>query len=75
MPSPADVEAAAKRRAKVLRSISRSINSLGRPPSVSELADEHKVSGLTIRRDLISLETDGKIERDPGVARGIRLKV
>lgn len=75
MPSPADVEKAAARRRLVLRSISKSINSVGRPPSVSELAREHKVSGLTIRRDLDSLVSAGKIERDPGVARGLRLKV
>lgn len=75
MPSPADVAAAATRRRSVLREISRSINSVGYPPSVSELAGKFDVSGLTIRRDLKSLEDDGKIERDPGVARAIRLKV
>lgn len=75
MPSPADVQAAADRRRKVLRSIAKSINGQGYPPSVSELAREFGVSGLTIRRDLGALEDAGKIDRDPGVARAIRLRV
>lgn len=75
MPSPEQVAAAAARRRKVLRSIAASINGPGYPPSVSELAAAHGVSTLTIRRDLIHLEEVGKIERDAGVARAIRLKV
>ena len=75
MPSPEDVAKARERRRKVLTAIARSINGQGYPPSVSELATKFEVSGLTIRRDLESLERDGKIERDPGVARAIRLKV
>lgn len=75
MPSPAQVVEAASRRRRVLRSIAKSINGQGYPPSVSELAREFAVSTLTIRRDLTSLEEANKIERDRGVARAIRLKV
>lgn len=75
MPSPAQVDAAAARRRRVLRSIAKSINGRGIPPSVSELAKEYAVSTLTIRRDLEHLETTGKIEREAGVARAIRLTV
>lgn len=62
------------RRRKVLRLIRESLNSRGYPPSISELATATGVaSTLTIRRDLERLEADGKIERDPGVTRGIRI--
>lgn len=75
MPSPNQIAQAATRRRKVLTSIAKSINGRGIPPSVSELAAEFGVSGAAIRRDLQLLETTGKIQREPGVARAIRLTV
>jgi repressor LexA len=73
MPAATDIAEARRRRAQVLTLIAKSINSKGYPPSVSELANATGVSTLTTRRDLASLEDAGKIERDPGVGRGIRL--
>lgn len=73
MPAPLDVENAARRRLDVLRRIRTAIATKGYPPSVSELAKATDVSTLTTRRDLERLERDGKIERDPGVPRGIRV--
>lgn len=74
MPSTTDLERAATRRRKVLRLIRDSVATKGYPPSISELQHETGVSStLTIRRDLDKLERDGKIQRDPGVTRGIRV--
>jgi DeoR/GlpR family transcriptional regulator of sugar metabolism len=73
MPAQADLDKAAKRRDDVLASIATSISERGYPPSISELARETGVSTLTTRRDLDSLVTQGKIERDAKVDRGIRL--
>lgn len=68
------LDQAQTRRRKVLRLIRESLSDRGYPPSISELAASTGVaSTLTIRRDLEKLERDGKIERDPGVTRGIRL--
>lgn len=66
---------AAKRRGEVFNLIAASISEEGYPPSVSELAERTGVSPRTIRVDLAALEAAGKIERDPGKARGIRLTV
>jgi DeoR/GlpR family transcriptional regulator of sugar metabolism len=74
MPTASDVENAAARRVDLVTMIATSISANGYPPSVSELAGKAGVSTLTIRRDLAALERAGKIERDPGVARGIRLR-
>lgn len=74
MPATSDLERAATRRRRVLRLIRESIASRGYPPSISELTRDTGVSStLTIRRDLGKLERDGKIERDPGIPRGIRV--
>lgn len=73
MPSPADLERAAARRVEVLKIIETSISERGYPPTVSELAASTEVSTLATRRDLDTLVAQGKIERDPGVARGLRL--
>lgn len=74
MPTAHELDRAATRRDKVIASIATSLEARGYPPSVRELADEHAVSTLTVRRDLDRLVREGKIERDPGVDRGIRLK-
>lgn len=75
MPASDDVARAAARRRKVLRLLSKSIATRGYPSSVSELAAETGVSTRTIRVDLDKLAKDGKIEKDPGVGRGIRILV
>lgn len=76
-PTPAiraeQLAAAAARRSDVYDLIVDSLNGRGYPPSVSELADQLNVSKVLIRRDLKALAGAGKIEVDPGVARGIRL--
>jgi repressor LexA len=65
---------ATRRRAQVLKLIKQSINERGYPPNVRELQESTGVgSTLTIRRDLTVLAQEGRIERDPGVERGIRL--
>lgn len=64
---------AGDRRVRVLRLIETAISTKGYPPSISELAAATDVSTLTIRRDLANLESTGRIERDAGVTRGIRL--
>lgn len=73
MPTDAEITRAANRRRTVLRLIRTAISSNGYPPSVSELATRTGVTKRTVRLDLESLQRDGKIERDPGVTRGIRL--
>jgi DeoR/GlpR family transcriptional regulator of sugar metabolism len=73
MPTVHELDRAAKRREKVLAAIADSIATRGYPPTVSELSRAHEVSTLTTRRDLDRLVRDGKIERDPGVDRGLRL--
>lgn len=75
MPTREELDRAAARRKVVLRLIRQHITRQGYPPSVSELAAETHVTKLTIRRDLETLVADGKIERDRGVTRGIRLVV
>lgn len=75
MPAPDDVARAQARRKRVLTLIAREISAKGYPPSVSALATATGVSGRTVRSDLERLERDNLIERDPGVARAIRLKV
>lgn len=67
---------ATNRRARILKLIRTHLAERGYPPSVSELQTATGVaSTLTTRRDLIVLELEGKIERDRGVPRGIRLLV
>lgn len=74
MPTPTEIDGAARRRADVLDLIGEAIRVKGYPPSVSELQEATGVgSSLTIRKDLEVLARDGKIERDAGVTRGIRL--
>lgn len=74
MPTKTELDRAAARRKEAAKIIATSISSKGYPPSVSELAAETNVSTACVRRDLERLERDGVIERDPSVARGIRLK-
>lgn len=45
----------------------------GRPPTLRELADNFFVSTGTIQRHLDWLEMHGRIERQPGKARSIRI--
>lgn len=73
MPTLEELARASRRRTAVLASIRRSIATRGYPPSVSELAREHDVTGRTIRTDLAALAATNRIEVDPGVPRGIRL--
>lgn len=74
MPSTEQLEQAAARRAVVHRRIASSISARGYPPTVSELALATSVSKRTTRGDLAALAAEGKIEVDPGVPRGIRLR-
>ena len=73
MPSPDSVAAAAARRDVVVTRIAESIGARGYPPTVRELAEHTGVTKRTIRLDLASLALAGRIERDPGTTRGIRL--
>lgn len=73
MPSPTEIERAAKRRVEILRKIVESVNGRGYPPTVSELAEATGVTKRQIRTDLDALVAAGAIERDPGVTRGLRV--
>lgn len=73
MPTPTELTRAADRRARVLELIADSIGTRGYPPTVRELSTQTDVSTLTTRGDLDRLVRERKIERDPGVDRGIRL--
>lgn len=63
----------AERRTRILTLVADSLVARGYPPTQAELAEQLQVSKLQVRRALDQLEADGKIERDPGVTRGIRL--
>lgn len=73
MPTPIEIHAAAKRRVRVLRFIADTVHRRGYPPSMTEIADAHGVAKSTARDDLRFLEAEGKIARESGVARGIRV--
>lgn len=73
MPTPEEHERADGRRDAIVEAIRTSIRDRGYPPSVSELAETVDVSASQIKYDLGRLVRDGRIERDAGVTRGIRL--
>lgn len=74
MATQEQMDTAATRRREVLNRIRDDLATKGYPPSVGELADATGVTKRTIRVDLERLRRDGRIEVDPGVARGIRLR-
>lgn len=72
MPSPEEIDRAAKRRVAVLAIIRKSVKRRGYPPTLSELATETGVSKRTAAVDLEKLVEVGAIRRLP-TARGIEL--
>ena len=63
------------RQAQILEAIRRHIAHHRRPPSQPELAQALGLASTNgIFKHLAALEKKGAIERDPGLARGIRLK-
>ena len=73
MPAPTEITRAARRRDAVVELIAESLSTRGYPPTVAELAGSTNVSKRTIRLDLLALEKAERVERDPGVDRGLRL--
>lgn len=72
MPSAEELDRAAKRRARVLALIRKSVRERGFPPTLTELARDCGVSRRTAAVDLERLVEIGKIKRHP-TARGIEL--
>ncbi len=63
------------RQAEVLAEVRRFLAEKGYPPSLRELAEVLGVSGTTaVDYHLERLRTKGRIERDPRVSRGIRIR-
>jgi len=58
---------------QVYRVIKQEIDEKGRPPSHQEIADACFISKGSVGTYLNHLERQGKIYREPNVARGIRL--
>ena len=47
----------------------------GRPPSESEMQQHFRVSPPSVHQMILSLDAHGLIERTPGQARSIRLRI
>ncbi len=61
------------RQRQVLDAIQAHIEAKGYPPSIGDIAAVCGIARSTVAYHLNSLETLGRIERDPWVDRGIRV--
>lgn len=57
----------------VYDSIERTVTDRGYPPSITELANEHRCSRSTIKKKLDELVEVGRIRRQPGIPRALTL--
>ncbi len=62
-----------QKQRRVLEAVIRLIRRNGYPPSLSQLAHELGVKIPTVQQHLLALQKKGHIERDKGVARGLRV--
>jgi SOS-response transcriptional repressor LexA len=66
-------EIANENRARVYAFLRAYIAAHGRPPTAREIAAEVRLAVSTVLRHLDKLELEGRIRRDPYIARGITL--
>jgi DeoR/GlpR family transcriptional regulator of sugar metabolism len=70
MPSPQQIETAARRRVDLLDVIRQHIEAKGYPPNLSELSRITGVHRETVKKDLAVLERERLIERERDGAQG-----
>jgi SOS-response transcriptional repressor LexA len=58
---------------ETLKTIRDFIAENGYSPSVADLADKFKINGNAVQGRLLTLVRSGKIARNPGVSRSIRI--
>lgn len=73
MPTADRRTATATRRAGILAYVVHSVRTEGRPPTQREIAAMFDVSQSQAKKDVNALIAAGKLDRDPGIARGLRL--
>lgn len=61
------------RQERIIQIIRDTVDTRGFPPSLREIASQVDVSPQTVMIDLNTLEAEGRISREAGVPRGIRV--
>ncbi len=71
MPSAADAPSFTPKQGQYLAFIHAYSHVLGRPPAEAELQRHFRVSPPTVHQMILTLERNGLIRRQPGVARSM----